>query len=153
MVNLITAAAVSLFFSKCNAQPSYNCDPCINRADHVVKAILQRTKSDPFWQQIKAAMRQSEKDMRVQLEMELYDNLDTEKVSTSCSWYLFETPHTNTPTFLLMHFWKIAADIRAAANSNNPPEALIVSIPSENVKAAVSDAIESGLPVFGMYSG
>jgi len=47
----------------------------------------------------------------------------------------------------------MAADIRAAANSNNPPEALIVTIPSDSVKAAVSDAIESGLPVFGMYKG
>lgn len=80
-MNLHRAAALAGLLSFCSAQTSFNCDPCINRADHVVKAIVHGTKSEAFWQQVEAAMRQAETDMRVSLHMELYDELDTAQVS------------------------------------------------------------------------
>ena len=47
----------------------------------------------------------------------------------------------------------MAEDIRRTVREANRPEALIVTIPSESVKDAVAEAVESGLPVFGLYSG
>eukprot|EP00581_Thalassiosira_minuscula_P003218 CAMPEP_0183735318 /NCGR_PEP_ID=MMETSP0737-20130205/46299_1 /TAXON_ID=385413 /ORGANISM="Thalassiosira miniscula, Strain CCMP1093" /LENGTH=79 /DNA_ID=CAMNT_0025969023 /DNA_START=131 /DNA_END=367 /DNA_ORIENTATION=+ len=79
MAKFLRAATLALFLSNCSAQPSFNCNPCIKRSDHVIKAVLQGTKSDPYWQQVEAAMRQSEKDMRVSLDMKLYETLDTEQ--------------------------------------------------------------------------
>ena len=46
---------------------------------------------------------------------------------------------------------QMVSDIRAAVGASDGPEALIVTIPSEDVK--VAEAVAAGLLVFGLYSG
>ena len=51
------------------------------------------------------------------------------------------------------NFQLMAQDIRSVATSANPPHALIVTIPTDEVAAAVSEAVQAGVPVFGLNSG
>jgi simple sugar transport system substrate-binding protein len=76
-------------------------------------------------------MQQAGNDMRVNFNMELYDDSES---------------NANTGAAM-------AAGIKAAIGAEDPPEAIVVNIPSEAVKAAVMEAVSLDIPVFGMYSG
>jgi len=102
-----------------------NCDPCIDRPTYRIQVIVHGTSDDKFWQRTRASSIQAGKDMRVDLDFELYDVFDPKVM---------------------------AADIEAAATGPSPPDALIVSIPSPVVESAVSKATEY-IPIFGMNSG
>ena len=41
-----------------------------------IKVIVHGTKTDPFWQQVHAGMQQTAKDMKIDLEMQLFDDTD-----------------------------------------------------------------------------
>ena len=118
---------------KSSAQ-SFKCDPCIEREQVRIEAICHGTRDDPFWQQIEAAAIQTGKELGIQFKMTLYDHFDPSKM---------------------------AADIRAAATNSTPPDALIVTIPSQSVASAasaVADAVsvvlaEARVPIFGFNSG
>ena len=47
----------------------------------------------------------------------------------------------------------MASDIQAVADSANPPDALIVTIPSTAIYTAIQNAVAAGVPVFGCNSG
>ena len=105
-----------------------SCDPCIDRTSYKLKAILHGSSDDPFWQKLNASAHQSALDMRVNLELELYEpggyNED-----------------------------RMARDIKSTLNSDNIPDALIVTIPSAAVADAVKYVSERGVPVCGLNSG
>ncbi len=106
-----------------------NCEPCIDRTLHTIKAILHGTSNDGFWQKLAASARQSALDMRVNLELELYPpgGYDEERM---------------------------ASEIRAASDrATSGYDALIVTIPSQVVANAVRYASDRGMPVFGLNSG
>lgn len=103
---------------------NYDCDPCLDRTQYTVQVIVHGTQTDPFWQQVEASAKQAAIDMNVQLQMKLYD--------------------TYNPT-------QMSQDIVAA--SKTKPSALVVSIPTEDVKAAVQEAVNAGIPVIGMNVG
>ena len=52
-----------------------DCDPCINRPTYRIKVIVHGTSRDRFWQRIRASSIQAGKDMRVNLEFDLYGKL------------------------------------------------------------------------------
>jgi len=105
-----------------------SCEPCIDRTSYKLKAVLHGSSDDPFWQKLNASAHQSALDMRVNLELELYEpggyNED-----------------------------RMARDIKSTLNSDNIPDALIVTIPSVVVANAVKYVSERGVPVFGLNSG
>jgi len=106
----------------------FDCDPCIDRPSFTVKAIVHGTKDDVFWKQVAAAMEQTAIDVRVTLDLQLYDAYDPETM---------------------------AQDIRnVIGDGDDIPDALLVSIPEETVKIAVQEVIEANLVhVFGLNSG
>lgn len=105
-----------------------DCDPCIDRRQYHLKAILHGTSDHPFWQQVQAAMQQAALDMGVQLELEL-----------SASFNSFQ----------------MAQEVASAARrSPQQYDALIVTIPDALVQEAVAIAIEEqNTPIFGMNLG
>ncbi|CAJ1935040.1 unnamed protein product [Cylindrotheca closterium] len=116
-----------LALSSCPTTQAQKCDPCIERSEYNLKAILHGGSDDSFWLEIQAAMRQAALDMRVNLELEL-------------------SPETLSPE-------EMALRIVAAIDSRDSFDALIVTIPSPEVKTAVKSAIDSGIPVFGLNLG
>lgn len=80
---------------------------------------------DPFWQEIQAAAKQAASDMKVNLDMNLYDTYNTQRM---------------------------AADIRAAVAASDG-SGLLVTIPDDVVSAAVKEAIDAKIPVVGINSG
>jgi len=102
-----------------------DCDPCIERPDYRIKVIVHGISSDKFWQRVRTSSMQAALDMRVKLDFNLYDTFNPEVM---------------------------AEDIVASATGLNPPDALIVTIPSSIVASAVQRATEH-VPVFGMNSG
>ena len=48
-----------------------SCDPCIERTDYRIKAIVHGTSGDGFWQRIRSSAMQAAKDMRVNLDFQL----------------------------------------------------------------------------------
>jgi ABC-type sugar transport system substrate-binding protein len=112
------------------ADLALNCDPCIDRESYKIKAIVHGTKSDKFWIQMQKTAIQAGKDMRVQLEFELYDTYTDETMA------------------------KDIADTAALAATKDPdaPDVLIVTIPSPEVEAAIRAALDI-IPIFGMNSG
>lgn len=99
--------------------------PCVLRPSFRIKAVVHGTKSDPTWKEIQAAMVQTAKDLKIDLDLKLYDVYDP----------------------LVM-----AAEIEQTAIGK--PDALIVSIPDAIVQQAVGGIISSTtIPVFGLNSG
>ena len=47
----------------------------------------------------------------------------------------------------------MAKDLRVIAESDTPPDALIVSISSPALHQAIQSVVESGIPVIGSHSG
>ena len=107
-----------------------SCEPCIDRRSYTLRAILHGSSDDPFWQKLAASARQSAIDMRVNLDLQLYE------------------PGVYTED-------KMAADIKAVVDSESSGNvnALIVTIPSQVVADAVRYVAGQGMPVFGMNSG
>ncbi|KAL3943197.1 MAG: hypothetical protein SGBAC_002727 [Bacillariaceae sp.] len=103
------------------------CDPCIERSEYNLKAILHGGSDDSFWLEIQAAMRQAALDMRVNLDLQL-------------------NPETLTQE-------EMARRVVAAIDNRQSFDALIVTIPGAEVKTAVERAIDAGIPVFGLNLG
>ena len=127
---LFQLLVAALFFGSLGAMsvlaPNLDCDPCIRRPDFVIKAIVHGTKQDPYWQATQSAMEQAARDMKVQFQMELYDNFNPEKM---------------------------ASDISRLTTDSSRVDSLIVTIPSEQVHSAIREAVDSRIPVFGFNSG
>lgn len=108
----------------------FDCAPpgnCVNRSSFHIRAIVHGTQSDPFWQQMQAAMFQAGDDMKVNFAMELYETFNSTVM---------------------------AADVFAVGSLNPQPDALIVSIPDTNVQEAVRNLMQYyQLPVFGVNDG
>lgn len=103
-----------------------DCDPCIDRKQYLLKAILHGTDEEAFWLQVQSAMKQAALDAGVQLELELRRTFDS---------------------------FEMAQEIEAASK-NKMYNALIVTIPDAMVQEAVNVAIqERNTPVFGMNLG
>jgi hypothetical protein len=102
-----------------------NCDPCIDRESYTVQAIVHGTSGDRFWQQMERSMRQSANEMRVQFIMDLRESFNEEEM---------------------------AREILRAAQSEEPPDALIVTIPTQKVEMAIRQVIPF-VPVFGLNTG
>lgn len=110
------------------AHVSYDCNPCLERRDFTIRAILHGTKNDPFWGQIVNPMWQIAEDMRVKLEvLGLSSNSFDEN--------------------------QMVSDILGSIDKNSDVNALLVTIPTTKVQTAVQRAIDSGMPVFGLNSG
>lgn len=60
------------------------CEPCIERPDYTVKAIVHGTTDDRFWTRVKLSSEQAAKDMRVGLDFELYGKLMHPVCHASC---------------------------------------------------------------------
>ena len=120
---IILLAAVMLLGA--SADVSLQCNPCIDRPTYKIHAIVHGTKSSGFWQQVRKAAVQAASDMRVDFTMNLYDAFDDEIM---------------------------ARDIVQVLATEDPPDALIVSIPSEAVRKAVQKVAQEHV-VFGINSG
>jgi simple sugar transport system substrate-binding protein len=118
------AVALAMISSSQAQDVIFECDPCVERSEYTIKGIFHGTKDNDFWLQVQAAAVQSGKDMRVNFNVELYDTFDPDQM---------------------------AQDIREAITAK--PNALVLTIPSDTVAAAVSEAIAAGVPVFGLNSG
>lgn len=102
-----------------------DCDPCIDRESYKVKVIAHGTEGDGFWQGMQAGS-----DMRVKLEFDLYESYSDKQMAED-----------------IMHVAELAAKKDPSA-----PDALVVTIPSEEVEGAIRYALEY-IPIFGMNSG
>ena len=108
-----------------------NCNPCIDRTSYTIRAIFHGTSNDEYWTKLAASARQAALDMRINLQLELYD----------VNEYSDE---------------RMANDIRSTVTSVNEEEkidALIVTIPSQSVANAVRFVADRGMPIFGLNSG
>ena len=112
-----------------------DCTPCIFRPDYKLSAIFHGTRYDPFWKQISQAAMQVAQDMKVQLDIRLYDSFDPDLMANDILSVL-ETlnDRNNAPT-------------------DKTPDALIVTIPTPVVEDAVKQVTDAGIPVFGLNSG
>lgn len=118
----------ALLASPSGAQPLVlQCDPCIERPNYYIRAIVHGTANGVFWRQVRAAALQAASDLRIHFDMHLYESFDVDQM---------------------------ANDILQAVQAPNQfrPDALIVTIPSEKVHQAVRTALEY-VPVFGLNSG
>lgn len=61
------------------------CDPCIERPDYTVKVIVHGTTDDRFWTRVLLASEQAAKDMRIQLDFDLYGKLKHLVCHLSCN--------------------------------------------------------------------
>ena len=108
-----------------------NCNPCIDRTSYTIRAIFHGTTNDEYWTKLAASARQAALDMRINLQLELYD----------VNEYSDE---------------RMANDIRSTVTSVSEEEkidALIVTIPSQSVANAVRFGADRGMPIFGLNSG
>ena len=128
-----------------------NCDPCINRQTYRIKAIVHGTSRDKFWQRIRASAVQAAKDMRVELDFDLYGKFYLSNDSRSLSGN-----HLSRRALSLYSDdfdpEVMAKDIEAASIDPSGPDALIITIPSPIVESAV-EAATKHIPIFGMNSG
>lgn len=113
----------------------FNCsseESCIDRPSYYIKAIVHGTSDSLYWREIQASMIQTAMDLKVDLEVDLYDGgYDPQRM---------------------------ADDIRRAAYhpdaANFRPDALIVSVPDAAVQDAIGEVIErTSIPVFGINAG
>ena len=79
----------------------FDCDPCVIREKVKISTVIHGTKSSSFWQQVEASMRQAAADMRVDMDVQLYDSFDTSAMT---------------------------ADILSAASADPSPDGLIVTM-------------------------
>mmetsp|Transcript_7169 Transcript_7169/g.17470 ORF Transcript_7169/g.17470 Transcript_7169/m.17470 type:complete len:1075 (-) Transcript_7169:74-3298(-) len=122
---IYTALVLETIIFVASHEIDFNCDPCIDRPSYRIRAIVHGTNDDMFWQRLRASSIQAAKDMRVQLDFDLYDEYNPELM---------------------------ARDIEAASTGPFPPDALIVTIPSPTLEPTIAKATEY-VPVFGMNSG
>lgn len=106
------------------APPVLDCFPCIERSRVSIRAIYHGDKDDPFWKPIAEAATQAGKSFGVHFEA-----------------ILFDTYHPSD----------MAAAIRTATEEGI--DALIVTIPTDEVESAVAETVLAGIPVFGANSG
>ena len=95
------AAGFVLLFATASRAQRFDCDPCIIREKVKLKAIVHGTTSSTFWQQVEASMNQAARDMRVDMDLALYDTFDTSIM---------------------------AADLLSAASADPAPDGLIVTM-------------------------
>jgi ABC-type sugar transport system substrate-binding protein len=105
------------------------CTTCLNRRSKTIKAFYHGHRNDPFWRPIVAAAGQAGEEHGVAFTTKLYDSMDNSA--------------------------QMAADIRSAVQRrlSDPVDAMILSIPSEQVRDAAWEATMAGIPVFGMNCG
>ena len=115
---------------------SLSCDPCIDRPSYNLRAIVHGTSDDAFWLRMRAASVQAAKDMRIGLDFELYETFDPDRMAGD-----------------ILEAAAAAAGSTNGGNGNNRPDALVVTIPSPVVEEAIVQALEMGVPVFGLNSG
>lgn len=113
-----------------------------------IKVIVHGTKTDPFWQQVHAGMQQTAKDMKLDLEMQLFDETDP--------FYRYSTPTLSMVEELQKY------QVYANGNGNgNPsagdsslpriPAAMIVSLPGNpKVREQIATLQNSNIPIFGI---
>ena len=118
--------------------PALRCDPCIDRPAYALRAIVHGTASDPFWRGLRAAAVQSARDLRIGLDFPLSDAFDPDRMARDIR---------------ASAAGRSSGSGAAAASGADRPDALLVTIPSPAVEAAVAEAVAAGVPVFGMNSG
>jgi simple sugar transport system substrate-binding protein len=124
-VGLVSAAANE------DGRVVLNCNPCIYRPGYQLRGIFHGEYKNPFWQQVAASAMQSAKDLNIPLTITLYDEYQPERMVqdlTAILTDLTERPETK-------------------------PDALLVTIPTGEVREAVRLIVQAGIPVFGLNSG
>ena len=96
----------------------------ISAIQYKIKAIVHGTKTDLYWLQVRDAAIQSGRDLNIDLEFQLYDQYDAQRM---------------------------ANDILEAAKSQSA-DALIVTIPEKVCEEAIQQAVKY-IPIFGLNSG
>lgn len=114
-----------------------SCDPCIDRPSYNLRAIVHGTSDDAFWLRMRAASVQAARDMRIQLDFELYETFDPDRMAGD----ILEAAAAG------------AENMMDGDRKDNRPDALVVTIPSPIVEEAIVQALEMGMPVFGLNSG
>ena len=62
-----------------------DCDPCIQRRDYTIRAIVHGSANDQFWLQVQASMIQAANDMGVNFQMQLQDGITRNRNAASVS--------------------------------------------------------------------
>ena len=109
----LSLLAISNIFFVSSVQ--FDCDPCLDRTNYKMQAVVHGTSDDPFWQQVQATMNQAAYEMGIDFSMSLYDQQD------------------NIDD-------RMASDLYALSTANL--DALIVTIPTESVRHAVASFID-----------
>ena len=135
-LRLSTAAAAAAVAPAANL----SCDPCIDRPSYSLRAIVHGTSDDAFWLRMRAASVQAARDMRIQLDFELYETFDPDRMAGD----ILEAAAAGAGAENAMD---------AGDRKDNRPDALVVTIPSPIVEEAIVRALEMGMPVFGLNSG
>jgi hypothetical protein len=104
--------------------PALECYPCIERSKKSIRAIYHGDQDDPFWKPISEAATQAGNSFGVDFEATLFDKYQPSEM---------------------------VAAIRAAVTEG--VDALIVTLPTDEVENAVAEAVLAGIPVFGANSG
>ncbi|KAL3936754.1 MAG: hypothetical protein SGARI_002418, partial [Bacillariaceae sp.] len=106
-----------------NNSPDIDCDPCIDRSQYRIRAIVHGRQQDPFWQDMQHSMKQTAKNMGIDFRMDLYEH-DAVDISR-----------------------RMATDIRNTAVLEQP-HALIVSIPGDSLVERALESISEKVPIF-----
>lgn len=126
MYRICLVLLLCLLSSCLGSSSALDCNPCIQRKDFKLKAIVHGTSEDDFWLQVQAAMGQAADDMGLVLDLTLRREYDAEEM---------------------------AQELTDAAQSGDF-QALIVTIPDSTIQAAVTAVIsEDSIPVFGFNQG
>ena len=134
VTTLLWLLLVFVSISAAQASPlNLNCDPCIERPNFQIRAIVHGQTNDEYWIQMSAAMHQAAKDMRVDFQLDdLMEVFDPSKMASSIRSLI------------------TLANTQDSGNAGIP-DALIVTIPSEEVREAVKELVEqTDIPVFGI---
>ncbi len=107
-----------------------------------IKVIVHGTKNDPFWQQVEAGMRQTADDMKIDLDMVLFDDENPLLVHSS-------------PTLAMVSELKRYVGYYNGADSGDSlprlPAAMIVSMPGDaQIQAEIENLQQSKIPIFGI---
>jgi simple sugar transport system substrate-binding protein len=136
---LLDLFALLLCCNVANGGPIYfDCEPCIDRKNFTIQAIVHGTKDDPFWQQIQAAMVQTSRDLGVDFKMELRESYNPREMAQEIldviRYEIDDSPHGHTH------------DVKQI-------DGLIVTIPDPVVQGTVKAALHSNVHVFGLNVG
>ena len=112
-----------------SALPSLENVACLRRQDVRIQAIVQGSINDPIVEQIRRSADQMARGMKVQLEWESIADL------------------------AIMESRIEQIKNHKIANKPEAPDALIVSIPSQEIAAAVKQVADAEIPVIGVNSG